>query len=61
MQSHGVQEGIAFQLARDAVQEGEATSSITATATFWGVFVTVGVVDDGGGHIFGHFCQRPRQ
>jgi hypothetical protein len=30
---------------------------MTAGATFLGVFVTVGVVDDIGGHVFGHFCD----
>ena len=31
-------------------------SSITATDTFWCVFVTMHVVDDGSGHVFGRFC-----
>ena len=32
-------------------------SSMTATVTFWGIIVTVSVVDDGGGHVFGYFCN----
>ncbi|MBQ3872868.1 MAG: hypothetical protein II791_03555, partial [Bacteroidales bacterium] len=33
----------------------------TAGVTFWAVFVDVDVVDDGGGHVFGHYCHLERR
>jgi len=33
------------------------TSLMTAGVTFCGIFVTLRVIDDGGGHVLGHFCD----